>query len=200
MPQVIKNMGYTSANAQLLTIPPYTLGAIVTIISAYFADKWTWRMPVAVAADICIIIAHAILYSYGPDLQNRIPECYFALFIACVGFYPIPPAVNAWLMSNMAPVQKRAMGIGLFIGLGNIGGIFGSFLYRDSEAPTYPTGYGTAFALAGLGAVCALILEFNYKRINKKRSQMSEDEVRALYTDDQLKEMGDRSPLFQYTL
>lgn len=65
--------------------------------------------------------------------------CYFALCLACVGFYPIPPAVNAWLISNTAPQTKRAMAIGYFVGLGNIGGIFGSFIYRDSEAPRYPS-------------------------------------------------------------
>lgn len=71
--------------------------------------------------------------------NHRFTACYFALCLACVGFYPIPPTVNAWLIGNTAPQNKRAMAIGYFVGLGNIGGIFGSFIYRDSEAPRYPS-------------------------------------------------------------
>jgi sugar phosphate permease len=198
MPQIINNMGYQASTAQLLTIPPYTVGVLATITSAWIADRYTWRMPFIVLADICILVAHAILYVYGPTQKNHIPACYFALCLACVGFYPIPPGVNAWLIGNMAPQSKRAMAIGYFVGLGNIGGIFGSFVYRDSEAPTYPTGYATAFSLASAGIICSLLLEYMYKRINDKRSKLDEDEIRRTYTEDQLEQMGDRSPLFRY--
>ncbi|KAH8878964.1 MFS general substrate transporter [Thozetella sp. PMI_491] len=200
MPQIIKNMGYTSSMAQVLTIPPYTVGVIATITSAWVADRYTWRMPFIVVADLCIIVAHAILYVYGPTQNAHIPECYFALCLACVGFYPIPPGVNAWLISNTAPQTKRAMMIAYFVGLGNLGGVFGSYVYRDSEAPRYPSGYATAFSIACAGLVCALLLEFLYGRINKKRDAMDEDEIRRRYTEQELEQMGDRSPFFRYGL
>ncbi|KAF3023124.1 hypothetical protein E8E14_013668 [Neopestalotiopsis sp. 37M] len=189
MPQIIKNMGYQSSMAQVLTIPPYTVGVIATISSAILADRITWRMPFTIVADICMIVAHAILYVYGPTQKQHIPACYFALCLACVGFYPIPPTVNAWLISNTAPQNKRAMAIGYFVGLGNIGGIFGSFIYRDSEAPRYPSGYATAFSLACAGIVSSLALEFCYKNINEKRGQMNEDDhqrIRSGEAEDDL--------------
>ncbi|KAH8670795.1 MFS transporter [Xylariales sp. PMI_506] len=199
MPQIINNMGYKTSMAQVLTIPPYTIGVLATITSAIISDRWMWRMPVVVVADVCIIIAHAILYVYGPTQKEHIPVCYFALCLACVGFYPIPPAVNAWLIGNTAPQLKRAMAIGYFIGVGNTGGIFGSFVYRASEAPTYPSGYATAFSLACAGVVSALSLEYLYKRTNEKRAKISEDEIRAKYSNVELEQMGDRSPLFKYS-
>ncbi|ETS76899.1 hypothetical protein PFICI_10773 [Pestalotiopsis fici W106-1] len=199
MPQIIKNMGYQSSMAQVLTIPPYTVGVIATISSAMLADRITWRMPFAIVADLCMIVAHAILYVFGPTQKQHIPACYFALCLACVGFYPIPPTVNAWLISNTAPQNKRAMAIGYFVGLGNIGGIFGSFIYRDSEAPKYPSGYATAFSLACAGIVSSLILEFCYKKINDKREHVTEEDVRRQHSEEALEEMGDRSPLFRYS-
>lgn len=45
MPQIIKNIGFTSSNAQLLTIPPYAVGAVSAYVSARFADRYKWRMP-----------------------------------------------------------------------------------------------------------------------------------------------------------
>jgi len=37
-------------------------------------------------------------------------------------------------------------------------------------------------------------------RSNKKNAELSEDEVREKYTDEELDQMGDKSPLFKYTL
>jgi hypothetical protein len=48
MPQIIKNMGYTSANAQLLTIPCYTVGAIAAYGFLVISDRYKWRMPTIV--------------------------------------------------------------------------------------------------------------------------------------------------------
>uniref|UniRef100_A0A0W0G2A5 Uncharacterized protein n=1 Tax=Moniliophthora roreri TaxID=221103 RepID=A0A0W0G2A5_MONRR len=45
MPTIIKGMGFTSANAQLMTIGPYSIGAISSYIFGRFSDKVIWRMP-----------------------------------------------------------------------------------------------------------------------------------------------------------
>jgi hypothetical protein len=36
--------------------------------------------------------------------------------------------------------------------------------------------------------------------INKKNDKLSEDDVRAQFTEEELTKMGDKSPLFKYTL
>ena len=199
MPQVIKNMGYTSANAQLLTIPPYALGALSAFASSWIADRFTWRMPFIVFGQIMIVISFAILYSYGGSLDEHIPECYFALMLACLGFYPILPGINAWALSNLAGPEKRSIGIAFLAALGNLGGLPGSFFFKDSEAPKYPTAYGASIGLAGLGVVACFVLEAVYRRINMGRAAR-EDHVRESYSPAELKWKGDRSPFFRYTL
>lgn len=44
-----------------------------------------------------------------------------------------------------APDYKRAVGLPLFIGLGNIGGIVSSNLYPSSDAPRYRMGLSSEF-------------------------------------------------------
>ncbi|CAH0046591.1 unnamed protein product [Clonostachys solani] len=200
MPQIIKNMGYSNSNAQLLTIPPYVLGAISAYVSAVFSDKFKWRMPFIVGAQLLVVIAFAILFSLSAKVKDNTAVCYFAIFLCSVGFYPINPGGNAWTIGNLAGPTKRAQGIAFMICLGNIGGIIGSYIYIEDEKPTYPTGFGASFAFAGLGIVSCLLLEFVYWNINQKRSQMTEEEIRAKYNDEELEKMGDRSPLFKYTL
>ncbi|KAK2804355.1 hypothetical protein FQN50_006646 [Emmonsiellopsis sp. PD_5] len=200
MPQIIKNMGYTSANAQLLTIPPYVGGAISAYVSSIFADKFRWRMPTIVGGQLAVIIGFSILFSKAAEIKDNIPVCYFAVVLACLGFYPILPATNAWTLNNLAGERKRQMGIAFMIAMGNCGGIPGSFIYLEAEKPKYPTGFGASFAFASAGVLAALTLEFAFTTINKRRAKMSEAEVREKYTDEQLQVMGDRSPLFKYML
>lgn len=53
-------------------------------------------------------------------------------------------------------------------------------------------------AVVSFACILTVILYFMLKRENARRDTMSEDEVRARYTPDELAEMGDKSPLFRY--
>ncbi|KAK7711263.1 hypothetical protein SLS63_012696 [Diaporthe eres] len=200
MPQVLKNMGYTSSNAQLMTVPAYCVGALAAYGFSVISDRVNWRMPTIVVPQLCVLTAYAILFAKAADIKDNIPACYFAICLACFGLYPIGPGVQAWNMSNLAGPAKRAMGIGWMTGVGNMGGITGSFIFLDREAPTYPTGFGSSLGFAAAGAVACLLLELMLFRSNKKNEGLSEEEVRAQFSDEDLERLGDKSPLFKYTL
>lgn len=85
MPSIVKSMGYTSANAQLLTIPPYFCGAIAAYITSLLADRSSWRMPFIVGPQMCVITAFAILFAKAADIDNNIAVCYFGVCLACAG-------------------------------------------------------------------------------------------------------------------
>lgn len=216
MPQIIRNMGFTSTRAQLLTAPPYFCGAISALVSSLMADRFKWRMPFIVSSQSLLIIAYGILFAKAEDIADNVPLCYFAVFVACVGIYPILPGCvsqpltdyyspadahkNAWTINNLAGPEKRAMGIAFMICMGNLGGIVGSFIYLEKEKPKYPTGFGSSLAFAAAGIVAALTLETLFVTINKKNAKYTEEDIRRKYTEAQLEKMGDRSPLFKYHL
>ncbi|KAM0715822.1 hypothetical protein Q7P37_008336 [Cladosporium fusiforme] len=200
MPQIIRNMGYTSTRAQLLTAPPYTCGAIAAVLSAYFADRVSWRMPFIVASQSILVVAYTVLFIFAPNIASNVPLCYTMVFLACIGVYPILPATNAWTINNLANAEKRAMGIAFMIAVGNLGGLPGSFIFLSKESPQYPTGFGTSLAFAAAGIVSALLLEFFYVTHNRKYANVTEEEVREKYTDEELDKMGNKSPLFKYSL
>ncbi|KAJ5016680.1 Major facilitator superfamily transporter [Colletotrichum sp. SAR 10_99] len=200
MPQIIKNMGFTSANAQLLTIPPYAVGAISAYLFSVFADKYSWRMPFILGPQLLLVVAFTILFTKSEDIKDNIALNYFAICLACFGMYPILPGVNAWNVANTPSPTKRAISIGFLVCVGNIGGLIGSYIYMDKEAPRYPTGYGTSFGFASAGIIAVITLEALLYRRNKKKELMSEDEVRQRHSDEELDRMGEKSPLFKYAL
>lgn len=86
MPTIVKSMGFTSAKAQLLTIPPYAVGAISAYVVSVFADKYRWRMPFIVGPQLSVVVAFTILFIKAADIKNNIGLCYFAVCLACFGY------------------------------------------------------------------------------------------------------------------
>ncbi|KAB5515106.1 major facilitator superfamily transporter [Coniochaeta sp. 2T2.1] len=200
MPTIVKSMGFTSATAQLLTIPPYACGAISAYVLSLLADRFRWRAPFIVGPQCCVVVAFTVLFTKAADIQNNIALCYFCVCLACFGMYPIFPGVNAWNVANQAGPTKRAVSIGYLVCAGNIGGVVGSYIYKADEAPKYPTGYGNSLAFGAAGLVSVLALEYFLHRRNEANALLSDADVRAKYSDEQLERMGDRSPLFKYQL
>ncbi|KAK8124147.1 hypothetical protein PG999_004065 [Apiospora kogelbergensis] len=200
MPTIVKSMGFASAKAQLLTIPPYICGAVSAWVVAVFADKYKWRMPFIIGPQLCVVVSFAVLFAKAAAIQSNIGLCYFAVCLACAGMYPIFPGVNAWNVANSAGAAKRAIAIGYLICAGNIGGVVGSYIYQEREAPRYPTGYGNSLAFASAGIVAMLVLEFCLWSSNQRNARLTDEDVRARYTDGQLEKLGDRSPLYKYSL
>lgn len=192
-------MGFSRTNAQLTSAPPYIAAAISAIVFARISDHFYWRMPLVVIPMGIAMIAYSILISLHGALEEKKGVAYFAVFLAVIGIYPIASAASSWNANNIAPSSRRAIGIALMNCTGNIGGILGSFMYMEKEKPTYYTGFGLSCALAGVGIIVAFLLEWSYKVGNAKKEKIAE-EARVKYTEEQLFDMGDRSPLFKYVL
>lgn len=88
----------------------------------------------------------------------------------------------------------------LFISIGNMGGIVGSNIFLEAQAPHYWTGYGICVSITLCAIVAALGLRLSYGRQNAKRDRMSVEEVREKYSREDLIMMGDRSPVYRYVL
>ncbi|KAL4897490.1 major facilitator superfamily domain-containing protein [Aspergillus ambiguus] len=200
LPSITKAMGYTNTNAQLMTVPPYIAGAISAVTFSRLSDKFYWRMPFIAIPLAIATVAYSIIISLHGKLEQHVGVALFAVILACIGFYPIHPATVTWISNNLTPSNRRAIGSAFCICIGNIGGIIGSYMYIEEESPKYYTGFGLSLALAGTGLILVLLLELSFFLGNKKKGRFSEEEVREKYTDQQLLDMGDKSPLFKYTL
>lgn len=200
LPQIMVNMGFSSTNAQLLSAPPYIAGAISAVVVAKFADKYRWRLPFIVGPLLSLMCAYAVLFSFSAKISQHVALCYTFVHVATISVYPVVPGANTWTVNNLAGPDKRAMGIAFMIGLGNCGGIIGSLIFLGDEKPRYQTGWGTCLGFIVGGILAASTLETVYKIKNKRRDAVPESDVRAKYTEQDLVRMGDRSPLFRYTL
>ena len=82
--------------------------------------------------------------------------------------------------------------------LANFGGAIGANIFLARQAPKYQLGFGFSLGVLISGILAALTLKWACERENAKRDRMSPEQVKQLYTEQQLLEMGDRSPLYRY--
>lgn len=197
-PTIINGLGYTSAKAQLLTIPVYLLGVIATIFFSVMADRHQTRWPFIVMPYSIALIGFIGLISVP---HPRFPGLTYA-FLFCIpaGVYPPLICCLSWIGNNLAPSWKRAVGMALLISMGNLGGAIGSNVYLAKQAPHYWLGYGMGAGMVFAAIVATMVLKVAFQRINKQRDQVDEAEIRAKYTEQELLELGDKSPLFRYVV
>ncbi|OKL63834.1 hypothetical protein UA08_00774 [Talaromyces atroroseus] len=191
LPTIINNLGFSAARAQAMTVPPYVFACVVTAFSGYMANKWQKRMLPLFLVNLMALIGFVIMM-----VSVRYPSIpgvtLFGVFLTTGGLYPVSPLATAWISLNCAGTMKRAVGIGAMISFSQLGGIVGSNIYIADTAPKYPVGFGISIGmLAVFGCIWPPTYALILKRINAKRAAISEEEVKAKYTEEELAEMGD---------
>ena len=183
-PTIVYSLGYTAAKAQLLVVPLYIGGVISTVTLTRLSDRYRIRWPFIVFpycfAAIGFLGMLAIPHPRLPGLT------YGWLFFIPAGCYPAVITMAGWQGANLAPTSKRAVGIALGISLANAGGLIGSNIYLEEEAPRYWLGYGFSLGCLCVGICSTFVLRFAFKRANTQRDKLTEEEIRAKYTERKL--------------
>jgi MFS family permease len=108
-PTIIHNLGYTSIQAQLLTVPVYVAGTISTLFFSWLSDRHQTRWPyilIPLAIVTCAFIALlAIPHPKYPGLT------YGVLFAIPAGVNPPIIGIISWVGNNLSPTWKRSVGM-----------------------------------------------------------------------------------------
>ncbi|KAG2017538.1 high-affinity nicotinic acid transporter [Coprinopsis cinerea AmutBmut pab1-1] len=200
LPTIIRNMGYTDTDSQLISVPPYVVGCLATIAGGYYADRTKTRGPFMIGFNIVAIIGFVMLIAtQKPAVQ------YLGTFFAVSGIYPNVPMGVAWNGNNIGGATKRAVGIAMHVGFGNLGGVISGFAYRADDAPRYFSGHGLLIATVSMSTVLCIIMHIYLRRENARRDR--EMAAKGLTLDTYTEEMrvaererGDYATFFRYTL
>ncbi|KAF9239791.1 major facilitator superfamily domain-containing protein [Melanogaster broomeanus] len=192
LPTIIKTFGYTNALAQILTVPPYAVAAIVLCSTAYATDRFQSR-GLAVAGSCAVsTIGYLIVVVVPDNMKAR----YFAVFCITSGTYTAIGITIAWFTHNLGSETKKATGIPMFMAIGQCGSVLGTHLYPETDGPRYLMGFGTTCGLEAFATFCALALHFSYKWDNAKRNRLYgvPDPNESVDTS----ELADKTPNFRY--
>ncbi|KAL2129004.1 hypothetical protein VTI74DRAFT_8373 [Chaetomium olivicolor] len=196
LPTIIKQLGYQSSQAQLMTVPIYITAAILAVIAAWCSDRVGKRSPFVLGFLLMMAVGFSMAIATDPMAHPKV--VYGGVFIAACGIYPAFPGIIAWLSNNLAGSLKRSAGMALQIGVGNLGGAMASNFYRARDKPGYKLGHGLELGFIGCGIIATLILIVGYSSQNKKRARAIEEGALDRYTPEELSAKGDRAVTFRY--
>jgi len=192
LPTIIKTFGYTNALAQLLTVPPYAVTAVIITMCSLTSDRLLSRGPFVVTSTLVGGIGNLLLLAVAHSNHVR----YFATFFIVSGTYTTIGIVIAWYAHNLGSETKRATGTPLYMAIGQCGSILGSHLFPSTEGPRYIKGFSVLAGLLFVGAICALILTIHYGHENARRDRVYGMHIPNTRVDTS--ELADRAPGFRY--
>ena len=128
-------MGFGVGESQCLVAPPYAFAGIVMITTGWLSDKYKLRAP-------CLIF-NAVLTLIGLPLMGFVENNavrYFGVFLTTAGANANVPAAMAYQANNIRGQWTRALCSATLVGLGGVGGIAGSLVFRSQDSPEYYPG------------------------------------------------------------
>ncbi|KEF52328.1 uncharacterized protein A1O9_11568 [Exophiala aquamarina CBS 119918] len=164
-PTIVAGLGYSSITAQLMTVVPWALGYIVSLIFAWSADKFNARGWFIAVASTISGIAFVVINVLPVHAYSGRFAC---LIIACCGCFPNTAPLAAWVTCNVP--SSRTMGLAAAINNMTVGAssILAVWIWRAAEAPRgYPTGNGVCAACSFATAVLSAAMRYNYGRMNR---------------------------------
>lgn len=144
IPTIIKGMGYSANNAQLMSVPPYVFACFFTIGASWYADRARQRGIFLLGFQLVAILGFALLAASGNATVQ-----YIGTVLAAVGVYPQIPLGLAWNGANIGGSLKRGTGIAMQVMGGNCGGIIASYVYLTRDGPRYVTGHSILIGIVG---------------------------------------------------
>ncbi|KAL6875106.1 major facilitator superfamily domain-containing protein [Trichoderma novae-zelandiae] len=196
LPTIIDALGeWSVAQVQLLTIPCYFLGAVAYMTIAVLSDRLQMRGVFCVIFGLISVVGYAVLLSdSSPGVH------YFGCFLVAGGLYVVVGLPIAWLPNNTPRYGKRTTATGLQLTFGNMSGIMSAFIYPALDKPRFIRGHAVSLSMVGVGTCIYGFLWFWFWRANKSRDAGELSEEHQGLQDEELKELGDDSPHYRYTI
>lgn len=184
---------HTVVRQQLMTVPPYIVGAVFVIVTALLAWRTDRRNVIITYSAIpCMVGYIMFLASTNPKVR------YGAIFIIVTGAFNGGALCNAQVSANVVSDTARSSAIGTNVMFGNIGGLIASWAFLPFDAPNFPIGNGLNLGVQAMVLITGLGLGLWMKRDNKKRAQVDvHEKIRGL-SQLQIADLDWRHPGFQW--
>lgn len=187
-PPIVQTFGYTPVQTQLLTTPPFVCAFLLTLITAWFSDRYAQRGLCAIAMSVLALIGYIMLYK---SLLTSVR--YVALFLAISGVYSTAPALCTWINVNSAGHYRKSTSVALGFIATNSGGIASTWLFPQTAAPEYETACKTLIAMTILVGVFSGLNILYLRHANRAKARRREEKEEANYLVE-----GDQHPAFLY--
>jgi MFS family permease len=127
-------MGFSTNSAILLSAPPYYYAVIPAILSSLVGDKFQLRGPIIIFNSLCLILGFCML-----GFSDQVTVRYIGTYLATGAYVANWAGMATYQANNIVGQWKRVFTAAAITACNGAGGIAGSFIVRQQEAPRYMT-------------------------------------------------------------
>ncbi|TQW00949.1 MFS transporter [Cordyceps javanica] len=178
---------------QLLTVPPYVLGAICCVATSYASWRMNKRGIFLILCAVIPTIGYA-LFIATPSPNIR----YGAIFLPFFGIYTYGALTNSHAAANVASDTARSSAIATNVMLGNMGGLAASWAFVPSDAPLYNIGTGLNLAAMASIIITASLLYLWVLKDNRRRERLDPVTVLAALDASAIQNLDWKHPEFRW--
>jgi predicted MFS family arabinose efflux permease len=176
-----------------MTVPPYACAFALMFAVSWSSDRCKER---GIHITVLMVVA-TVMYALLATLpQSQLGGKYACVCIAVSCVYATYPPTHAWAANNFGNETKRAIGMGLYTAIGNLGSIAGTWIYPSTDAPQFEKGHFVCMGLAIATAMLALSNSLVLGAINRYRDRMHGKPIAGASVD--VTELADDSPHFRF--
>ncbi|KAI9263988.1 major facilitator superfamily domain-containing protein [Helicostylum pulchrum] len=195
LPTIIRDMGFSSLKAQLLSIPPYIAAACLVFVVSWNSDRTLQRAYHIIVVCVIGVLGYVLLLA-----TTKIGLRYTGAVLVACGIYPIIPLTLSWVSNNQLGHTKRGVAIAMTSMIAQCFSMLGTQIYRTEDGPQYIKGHTICLIFLSLAACSACLLRILLARENRKRNELygvpESSDMSGLIIED----LYDKHPQFRYAL
>ncbi|KAF2733228.1 MFS general substrate transporter [Polyplosphaeria fusca] len=127
-------MGFSTDQAILLSAPPYYYAVVPAILSSLIGDRFQLRGPIITFNSVTLIVGFCML-----GFTDQVTVRYVGTYLATGAYVANWAAMATYQANNITGQWKRVFTAAAVTACNGAGGIAGSFIVRQPEAPRYMT-------------------------------------------------------------
>ncbi|KAF1831190.1 MFS general substrate transporter [Decorospora gaudefroyi] len=172
-PTVVKTLRFNTTVTLVLTCPPFLFAGAAGIAMGWSSGRMherTWHITGGLlVAIVGFVIAASTLNTAGR---------YVACFIFPIGAYSVNSVIIGWAASTLAQTkEKKSVVLAMTNVGGQIGYIYGAYLWPDSDEPRFGIGFGASAGFALLSISCAWLIRMLLIKENQKLRASTNERV-----------------------
>ena len=163
-PTVVNTLGFDRTVTLVLTCPPFIFAGAAGIFFGWSSGRMherTWHITIGLGVAVAgFIMAAATL---------NVPARYVSFFILASGAYSVNSVIIGWASSTLSQTkEKKAVVLAMTNVGGQIGYIYGAYMWPKKDDPRYAVGFGASGGFAVLSIGCAWIIRWMLIKENRK--------------------------------
>lgn len=198
LPTIISDLGFSSINAQGMTVAPYVFGWFMVFLQAWHSDKTKDRGYHIMGSCAVSFVGYLIL---ATSVQKSVGAAYVALFLVVGGNYSLFPLVMSWAANAFSPTSKRGVGTAFIVSISNCISIAGPQIYFDPKT-RFRKGHGISAGMLFLAFLTAFALRTRFAYLNRRnernRVNMTKEEKEELDKPSRSEEIWDDDPRYVF--